>query len=341
MLWTLLVLVVLIGSLVLWLRAEPAQVTQCEAGFVLFEDASGADCIPENVTEVLSLSPMTNQLYLALGIPLAVRIDFFEELVHGNIPGLVERLDEVNAGVIEIELAGSAIGPNLERFAQADPQVIISEAPSVEINKALGLIAPVIYLDPTATWKENMVYASELVGEREAAEALVASYAERLEILRAQFEDPAAITVSAVRLHPERDTIQMPSSFAGQIIRDAGFSYPEEQVLLSEQTPDQIQVEISEERIDVIDADHLFLFGGTPDEMFEEMGTSSNLLVDEFRSDPLFQFLNVAETGNVHIVGLYWRVPGIYSAHAIIDDLFRQVAGVDPDEVSPNPLKLE
>ncbi|MEM8861464.1 MAG: ABC transporter substrate-binding protein, partial [Chloroflexota bacterium] len=304
-------------------------------------DANGADCVPENVTEVLSVSPMTSQLYLYLGVPSAVRIDFLEELVHGNIPGLLERIDEVNADVREVELTGGVFGPNLEMLAEVNPQVIISEAPSEEINKAMSVVAPVVYLDPALTWKENMGSAADLVGERETAEGLIAEYDQRLEILRAQFDDPAAITVSAVRLHPERNTIQMPSSFAGQIIRDAGFSYPEEQIKLAEGSPNQVQIDVSQERIDVIDADHLFLFGGTIEEAFEEMGTSSQELVEDFQNDPLFQFLEVSETDNVHEAALYWRVTGIYSAHAIIDDLFREIAGVDPEEVAPNPLRLE
>ncbi|MEM8860871.1 MAG: hypothetical protein AAGD96_21315, partial [Chloroflexota bacterium] len=194
LLWTILVLVVLIGSLVLWLRAEPAAVTECDPGFVLFEDANGTDCVPENVTAVLSVSPMTSQLYLYLGVPSAVRIDFLEGLVHGNIPGLLERIDEVNAGVREVELTGGVFGPNLEMLAEVNPEVIISEVPSDEINKAMSVISPVIYLDPALTWKENMVSAADLVGERETAEGLIAEYDQRLESLRAQFDDPAALT---------------------------------------------------------------------------------------------------------------------------------------------------
>lgn len=126
----------------------------------------------------------------------------------------------------------------------------------------------------------------------------------------------------------------------GQIAADVGFSIPEEhQGLVG--TSDNQFYDISNERIDLIEADYLFLYGGLADHYFGNFDTTSATLVGAFQNDPLYQSLGVAESGNVHEVDVYWGTPGIYSAHYILDDLFRFVAGVDPEEVAPNPLKLE
>ena len=44
---------------------------------------------------------------------------------------------------------------------------------------------------------------------------------------------------------------------------------------------------------------------------------------------------------NVYETRMYWTRTGIYSAHHVLDDLFRHVAGVDPEDVAPNPLRLD
>ncbi|MEM8860874.1 MAG: ABC transporter substrate-binding protein, partial [Chloroflexota bacterium] len=324
------------------LRAEPAEVTSCEEGFRLIQQSEGADCLPLNVNKVLSLSPMTSQFYLAIGQPSVVRISLFEDFMLGDIAGMEERLDEINAGVREIDIqSGSAMSIGLELLLQVDPEVIISEMNSAEMNKAIETVAPVVVLDGSESWKSNMLKAGEIVGEEETAVEMLAAYEERVEILRSQFDDPSDITISRVALAEGRNTILFPAHFAGQIISDVGFSFPEHQLALLEDSPDMLAMDVSAERMDLLDGDHIFVFSGFLSDEQEASGVSRQGLIDDLQNDSLFQTLGAAQNDSVHQTGQFWSVTGIYSAHYILDDLFRNVAGVDPDEVAPNPLRLE
>ncbi|MEO0599328.1 MAG: hypothetical protein AAF126_24670, partial [Chloroflexota bacterium] len=62
--------------------------------------------------------------------------------------------------------------------------------------------------------------------------------------------------------------------------------------------------------------------------------------LDILRADPLFNTLNAAQNDQVYQGGPYWYVQStIYGAHSALDDLFTYIAGVDPQEVSPNPFR--
>ncbi|MEM7798175.1 MAG: ABC transporter substrate-binding protein [Chloroflexota bacterium] len=337
MLWTILILGLLIGGLLLWLRAEPAEVTTCDPGLRLFEDADGAECIPQAPTKVFALSVSVSQLYLALGVPSVARIPAFEDFVIADIPDVQGRMDEVHAGIPEINITRDAL--NFELLLEADPEVIISEFPTGEVNKLLGTIAPVVLLNPEDSWRDYSLTAGDMIGQKEEAEALLQQFDERIELLQAQFDDPADVTVSVVRIHPENTQLQLRDSFSGQIIQKVGFSIPDAQRELANAEPGVGFYMVSTERIDLIDGEHIIIVSGTTNEILAEQGSSLEALVDDFNNDPLYQTLEGAQTGNVSAVGTYWRLAGIYSAHAILDDLFRHVAGVDPDEVAPNPLK--
>ncbi|MEM8860012.1 MAG: ABC transporter substrate-binding protein [Chloroflexota bacterium] len=341
LLWTILVLVLLGGSLFIWLRSDPPTVTECEGDMRMVEHAAGASCVPADGGTLFAVSPTASQFYLAIGYPAVLRIDTYDNMIAADIPGLPEWMDEVNDGARQLELdAGFAVAPALEVLLQVDPDLIVSGMNGDELNRALSAIAPVIQLGFTESWKENMLQAGDVIGEGETAAEMLAAYEERLEILKAQFDDPSQITVSHVRVFPERNDLQLPDTFAGQIIADAGFSFPEEHLELAESSTDKIRVTVSDERMDLLDADIVFLYPGFNNSNLEEAGSSSVAVLENLQADPLFQTLSAAENGTVSEVGVYWTVSGIYSAHYILDDLFRHVAGVDPEEVAPNPLLL-
>ncbi|MEM7335899.1 MAG: ABC transporter substrate-binding protein [Chloroflexota bacterium] len=343
LLGVLLVLAVLVGAFLVWLRRDPQPVTECESGFRLFEHAQGATCVPEAPSRILAYSTTISQLMVATERPMAMLVDDLDTFTAADIPGLYERLRQVNEGGLDLgRVNGGAIGPNLELLLQIEPDLIVSEwVVSDDVAKAAGVIAPVVFLTDLESWKEVTVRSGDIIGEQQRAEDLIEAYEGRVELLRQQFDDPAEITISNVRLFEDRAGVQLPASFAGQVISEVGFSFPEPQLALVEDTPERFQIDFSEERLDLIDADFLFIFVGSTEFVMTNLGVDGPSLIDEFQSDPLFQFLSAAESGKVHEVDMHWTVPGIYSAHFLLDDLFRYVAGVDPEEVSPNPLLLK
>ncbi|MEM8860304.1 MAG: ABC transporter substrate-binding protein [Chloroflexota bacterium] len=341
LLWIVLALVVIGVGIFFWLRAEPAAVTECDAGERLMQHYSGGVCIPEEAEKVVSTSMTTNQFFIAIGHPLGMMTEALDYATAADIPGLYERLREINeaAGVLDLGGLEGGAGRNLELLVEIDPDVIISEAPVGDLEKPASLIAPVLIVSQLNGWKEVTLYAGDLVDEKAAAEELLASYEERLQILRDQFDDPSNITVSVVSLRHDMTTLMMPNSFWGQIAADVGFSVPEEHKGL-EGTANNQFYDISNERIDLIEADYVFLYGGLAEHYLGNFDTDSQTLIETFQSDPIYQTLSVAESGNVHEVDVYWNTTGIYSAHYVLDDLFRLVAGVDPEDVAPNPLLL-
>ncbi|MEM8857504.1 MAG: ABC transporter substrate-binding protein, partial [Chloroflexota bacterium] len=290
--------------------------------------------------KVLAISPATAQLYTALGHPLAMTVETTDFFTAADIPGLYDRLREVNKDTLDLGRVDGGLGPNIELVFQIDPDVIVSEWAVGDVGKPAEVVAPVLTLTHLDSWKEVTRFAGELIGEEAETEALLTAYEERVQILRAQFDDPSEITISNVRLYHDRNSINLPAGFAGQILTEVGFSLPEGQLELVTDNSSYAEIEVSEERIDLIDADYLFIFGGFPNDTLVNLGTTSDTVVEAFLNDPLFNTLNVAEAGNVHEVDMHWSVTGIYSAHYLLDDLFRTVAGVDPATVAPNPLLI-
>ncbi|MEM7335361.1 MAG: ABC transporter substrate-binding protein [Chloroflexota bacterium] len=333
-----LVLVVLIGSFVVWLSIEPEEVTECEAEFRLIENGSSPDCVPEVVNRALAFGPTSIQFFLAVEFVPVARIGLFEEFLFADLPEPYDAWSELTEDVPEI---GGA-QPNLEMFLSSNAQVIISDYDFLSANKAVETIAPIIILDAQDSWKENLLLTSDIIGEREAAEVMIADYDRRVQTLRAQFDDPAEITISLFIPGLDSHSVQLPGSFGGQIISEVGFSFPEAQMQLIEETPnlsmESLSVTINQERLDVLDGDAVFIIGlGSEPETIEFQNIDRSV-DDEFLNDPLIQQLSAVQEDAVYPGGLYWSAHGIYSAHAILDDLFLYVAGVDPEEVAPNPL---
>ncbi|MEM7333556.1 MAG: ABC transporter substrate-binding protein [Chloroflexota bacterium] len=337
-----LVLALLAAGFFVWLRSEPAEVTECDLGFRFFEHAYGVSCVPENPENILVYSTAASQMMVAIGKPMAMQETALDEWASADIPGLYDRLKEVNKDVLDLGRVGGTVASNAELLLNIQPDLIISEwLVSEDLARTASLVAPTVLLSDNRNWKEVTLTAGDVIGEKEQVDALVAAYEVRVQILREQFDDPANISIATVRLWPGNPFIMLEESFAGQIVRDVGFSAPESQSDLSESETDGFLFRYNEERIDLIDADFIILFPALGETSLRESGSDSKTLAQEFQNDPLFLFLEAAESGNVFAVDAHWHITGIYSAHYVLDDLFRHVAGIDPEEVAPNPLRLQ
>ncbi|MEM7334085.1 MAG: hypothetical protein AAF490_18515 [Chloroflexota bacterium] len=336
-----LVFVVLIGAFVVWIRRETPVVTSCEAGFQLIEHGGGADCVVDDPNKILVVSSGMAQLFIAVGHPAGAKAEGLDLNFTADIPGLYERFSAINKDAVDFGAMQANLA-SMELLLESEFDAIVSELSFGDsFDKPLQAVAPFIILSHLDSWKEVTLFSGELIDEKEQAEALLDEYERRVQILQAQFDDPSQITISNVSLYPEKAELRLPASFAGQIIREVGFSFPEAQLALVEDTPDLSLFAVSDEKLDLVDADHLFYYAGWRDGTFEANDSTASFVVDAFTDDPLFQLLAAAEANQAYEADFYWTTPGIYSVHAVLDDLFRHVAGVDPDEVAPNPLRLE
>ncbi|MEM8857512.1 MAG: ABC transporter substrate-binding protein [Chloroflexota bacterium] len=341
LLWTILILVVLIGSIVIWLRIEPEEVTECTSDFRLIDTGVKVTCAPKVPTRLLPVSPSATQFFLAIGYAPAAHLTLIDQTAFLDHPQLEEPWEALTKDSYEI----GGMPPNVEAVLNANPDLVISEYDLGTVYKAAERIAPIVELNQADDWKANILTIGEVIGEEEQAAAMLADYDNRVEILRAQFDDVSAVGISTLNVRDERLVLHLPDSFGGQIITEVGFSFPDHQVEFLEENratlPWTTFYDISEELIELADGDALFLYGLNDTQFAEQGYIPTTELVDELLEDPLFKQLSAVENGTVYPGGNYWMRGGIYSAHAVLDDLFRYVAGVDPDEVAPNPLRQE
>jgi len=78
---------------------------------------------------------------------------------------------------VEIKDLGSAKEINLEAILESDPDVIVTFSAQKGVNEAydqLVQIAPVILLDYTAAWQDQLLGCAEIVGKETGAQSLIA-----------------------------------------------------------------------------------------------------------------------------------------------------------------------
>ena len=336
----LLTLVVVVGAFVVWLRAEPEQVTACEDDQRLIDSGVRPTCIPENAERVVPGSPSATQFFLAIGYRPGGHSELINVSAFLDHPELVEPWNELTEGIPFV--GGTQV--SLESVLAADPDVIISEFDLSSVARGIELIAPVVEVNQADDWKANILTFGEVVGEREQAEELLAGYDERVEILRQQFEDPSAISISTFSVSENRLSLHLTDSFSGQVLEEIGFSLPDHQLRHMEESETVLYTtftDISMERLDLLDGDVIFMYGLGDADYTDGSYTTSTAPAEAMLENPLFQQLDGVQANAVYPAGSYWGRAGIYSAHKLLDDLFRYVAGGEPEEVAPNPLLAE
>ena len=302
--------------------------TECEDGFrlytnpLLWEGTSEGVCIPENAERVVIANHPTYLLdnTLALGVtPIgtAIYLDRF-----AVAPYLADEVEGV-------EYVGSFREPNLEVILELEPDLILSTTFREEFYTQLSAIAPTVLLEwDQVSWQDFLLATGDALNRKEGAESLLAEYAQRVELLAQSIQELDEVpTVSVVRVRPANLRFYTVSSLMGSVLRDAGLPRPEAQNIDEDDTLYQI---ISEEEIDLLDADMIFVWGATE---------GADETITELVNNSLWQQLSAVQNDEVYFVDeAIWFAPGIIGVHLLLDDLFTYVAGVDPQEVSPNPF---
>ncbi|SDP95485.1 iron complex transport system substrate-binding protein [Actinopolyspora xinjiangensis] len=216
---------------------------------------------------------------------------------------------------------GSLSRPSTEKIFGRNPDLILSaKVRHEELYGQLSEIAPTVFSRTTgATWKENLLLTGRALGKEETARNRLNEYERRARTVGDSIRSKVGHnpTMSIVRFAGE-PTVRLYSadSFPGTVQRDTGLARPEGQP-----TGDGIAVNLSQERIPELDAEHIFVTV-YPDEAGDAADTRKT-----FESNPLWDKL----TGEEHVVDdITWMTSvGIHGAHAILDDL-ADAFGVDP-----------
>jgi iron complex transport system substrate-binding protein len=281
-----------------------------QAPFRVITHAMGETAIPAEPKRVVALDQSFVDAVLSLETEV-VGYTTYRAITDG-LPDYLGPLAETHAD--EAVSVGKLEEPSLEQIAALEPDLIVSAKVRHEaLYGQLSRIAPTVFSETTgAIWKDNLRLMGQALGKEELAEARIAEYEQRAAAIGrdiAAANGGALPTISVVRFAGE-DTVRLygEKSYSGVVLSDVGFPRPEGQP-----TSDAIAVDIAQENILDLDADHIFI-ATYPDATTD--GPKA-----QFLANPLWSRL----TGVQHEVSdLTWMsAVGLQGAHAMLDDVAR------------------
>lgn len=266
------------------------------------EHAMGETEVPGNAERVVVLDTGELDSALALGVKPVGSVTGREG---SDFP------DYLGDKVKGIEDVGSYEQPNLESIAALNPDLILSSKIRHEdVYDQLSEIAPTVFTETVgAPWKKNFDLHADALGKSEEADRMMDEYDHRLEDFRSSMGDRLSETeVSVLRFLPDEVRIMMKDSFIGVILEDAGLPRP------AAQDKDVFMENASKERIPDMDGDAVFA---------TTFGSGGEKVLNEYRTDPLWQKLDAVQQENVYTVSddTWTRGIGILGANEVIDDL--------------------
>jgi iron complex transport system substrate-binding protein len=215
---------------------------------------------------------------------------------------------------------GTLEQPSLEKIMALKPDLIVSAKVRHEaLYDKLSKIAPTVFSETTgAIWKENLRLMGQALGKEELADTRIKEYEARAATIGASIKEKEGElpTISIVRFAGEPTVrLYVEKSYSGLVMKDIGFPRPEGQPTVE----DTIAVDVSQERIPDLDADHIFVSTYADPSAAESK--------QKFVTNPLWGKLK----GEKHeVADLTWMTAvGIQGAHSIMDDV-AELFGVDP-----------
>ncbi|MER6506853.1 iron-siderophore ABC transporter substrate-binding protein [Nonomuraea sp. NPDC001636] len=315
--WRVLAGVLLVAGVAACGSTEPAATSSADPAARTIEHAMGSTRISGQPKRVVALDQSFVDAVLTLETPVIGYTTYrsIDTKLPDYLGPLVARYGK------EATPVGTLEQPSLEKIAALKPDLIVSAKVRHEaLYDKLSKIAPTVFSETTgAIWKENLRLMGRALGKEDLADARIKAFEQRAGTIGAAIKEKAGgklPTVSIVRFAGEPTVrLYVEKSYSGVVLKDVGFPRPEGQPTKD----DAIAVDVSQERIADLDADHIFV-ATYPD-------PASDGPKEKFVGNPLWGRLK----GDKHEVSdLTWMsAVGIQGAHAILDDLARTFA-VDP-----------
>jgi iron complex transport system substrate-binding protein len=237
-----------------------------------------------------------------------------------GIPGYADR-EAIPAYLADeaegVEVLAERSQVNLESLAAARPDLLLFSSKLVDESGARDLlaeIAPLVELDASTAepWRDVLREVAAAVGVPMRAEARIAEVEAAIADARdAIGADGLATEVSVVRCFGD-SCRYLPggTSFSGQVLDELGVARPEVQASDSE---GRAFVEVSPERVDLLDGDLIVLFG-----------TDAQDSLARLQTNPLWEQLGAVQAGEVHEVDAEaWFAGSVLAVEAIITDMVR------------------
>ncbi|MEV4171168.1 iron-siderophore ABC transporter substrate-binding protein [Nonomuraea sp. NPDC049709] len=296
--------------------ADEAAPSASAAPFRTVKHAMGETVIPAQPKRVVALDQSFVDAVLTLETPVVGYTTY--RSIDTKLPDYLGTVAQQYGK--EATPVGTLEQPSLEKIMALKPDLIVSAKVRHEaLYDKLTKIAPTVFSETTgAIWKENLRLMGQALGKEDLADTRIKAFEERAGKIGTAIKekDGELPTISIVRFAGEPTTrLYVENSYSGVVMKDVGFPRPEGQPTKQ----DAIAVDVSQERIADLDADHIFV-ATYPD-------PASEGPKEKFVGNPLWGTLK----GEKHEVSdLTWMsAVGIQGAHAILDDV-AELFGVDP-----------
>ncbi|HEX4815552.1 MAG TPA: iron-siderophore ABC transporter substrate-binding protein [Nonomuraea sp.] len=298
----------------------PADTTSTTSGasqpFRTVKHAMGETVIPAQPKRVVALDQSFVDAVLTLETPVVGHTTY--RSLDTSLPDYLGQVADTYGK--DSTPVGTLEQPSLEKIMALKPDLIVSAKVRHEaLYDQLSKIAPTVFSETTgAIWKENVRLMGQALGKEELADTRIKEYEARAARIGAAIKakEGELPTIAIVRFAGEPTVrLYVEKSYSGLVMKDIGFPRPEGQPTVD----DAIAVNVSQERIPDLDADHIFV-STYADPSAEEPK-------QKFVTNPLWNKLK----GEKHdVTDLTWMTAvGIQGAHAIMDDV-AELFGVDP-----------
>jgi iron complex transport system substrate-binding protein len=325
-LWSLLVAVILVGSLVgcqsdagsgVAGSGSSGAASASGEGFPrTVEHAMGKTEIPARPVRVVALDQTFVDATLSLQTEL-VGYTQIADMPDGQLPDYLGDTMQYAKSAVSV---GTLEEPSLEKIAELKPDLIVSAKIRHEtLYQQLSQIAPTVFSESTgAVWKENLSLVAEATGQEDLAEELLQGFEQRAAKIGENIAaDRGELPTISIARFSGGGTIRcyIEDSYSGVVLKDVGFTRPEGQPSES----DTVFVEISQENIPQLDAEVIFVSTWADDEATKDR--------DKITANPLWKTLK-GQTYEVDDT-IWMTAVGLQGAHALLDDLAGQFE-VDP-----------
>ncbi|MEU1281406.1 iron-siderophore ABC transporter substrate-binding protein [Streptomyces sp. NPDC005805] len=240
---------------------------------VTVEHAFGSTEVEKAPERVVSVGYTDDQAILAFGIKPVGMVDQYPNPA-GRTPDINTQWpwvkDKWGEARPEVVMNNGDAGPNYEKIASLRPDLIVavySEIDQAAYDK-LSKIAPTVgrtkaEKEPfSAPWQDNAVHIAKVLGKETEGAAMVKGIQEKLDA--AKKANPAFAGRKAVALSWYKDTVTPFTStdVRGRLVTGIGYGYQTE---IDKVAGGSFSVQLSPERIDLVDVDRIFVINDKAD----------------------------------------------------------------------------